>query len=355
MCLPFLFFFSAPLIRWPEAELKTLTAIGLRAYKNTWNISRSTAACLLTFPKKNMGLQVKLLLVTLCDSMWGNLERYYQFDYGTRQMMKLAYQEVLTDNACANLLELQKEAGVISWEKTGENKFTFACHLAKKLEIEVLWDPFNEYTISAAPKITLATLSIRARLQLRIQILGVQASIRCSSMDKAGLLITVSDQVNLNGLQIDGQARCPGLQSLREAIATTYRTAIWLAQWPSLPSAGPAAEEVDDRLALGASSGEDTDEVKIREIQDDQAGVSDSSDEEQGSPDMPTKGWTGLKTARLNDDSHRVIRFAAELSAASSTSVRNSSSLMTRKWQTSRQSWWVSYSRVPQALVCAYT
>jgi hypothetical protein len=58
--------------------------------------------------------------------MWGNLERCHQFDDGTRQMMKLAYQDALTGNACSNLLELQ----LLSWNKAGENEFTFACHFA---------------------------------------------------------------------------------------------------------------------------------------------------------------------------------------------------------------------------------
>jgi len=110
MCLPPLFSFSAPLIRWPEADFKILAAVWLRAYKNVWNIGCITAACLLTFPRENGGLQVKLPLVTLFDSMWGKLERCQQFDDGTRQMMKLAYQEALTNSACSNLLELQKEA-----------------------------------------------------------------------------------------------------------------------------------------------------------------------------------------------------------------------------------------------------
>jgi len=135
MCLPSLFSFSAPLIRWPEADFKILTAVWLRAYKNAWNIGRSTAACLLNFPRENGGLQLKLPLVTLFDSLWGNLERCHQFDDGTRQMMRLAYQEALTDNACSNLLELQKEAGSLSWNKAGENEFTFACYLANTLEI----------------------------------------------------------------------------------------------------------------------------------------------------------------------------------------------------------------------------
>jgi hypothetical protein len=56
MCLPPLFSFSSPLIRWPEADFKILTAVWLQAYKNAWNIGRSTAACLLTFPRENGGL-----------------------------------------------------------------------------------------------------------------------------------------------------------------------------------------------------------------------------------------------------------------------------------------------------------
>jgi len=34
MCLPSLFSFSAPLIDWPESDLKLLTAVWVRAYKN---------------------------------------------------------------------------------------------------------------------------------------------------------------------------------------------------------------------------------------------------------------------------------------------------------------------------------
>jgi len=108
MCLPSLFSFSVLLIRWPEADFKTVTAIWLRAYKNAWNIDRSTAACLLTFPRENGGLQVKLPLVTLSDSMWGNLERCHQFDNGTRPMMKLAYLDAPTGNACSHSWKSRK-------------------------------------------------------------------------------------------------------------------------------------------------------------------------------------------------------------------------------------------------------
>jgi len=63
--------------------------------------------------------------------------------------------------------------------KAGENEFTFACHLANKLEIEVLWELFNEYTISSTRIITLATLSIKAGLQLKIHIRGEHVSVKC--------------------------------------------------------------------------------------------------------------------------------------------------------------------------------
>jgi hypothetical protein len=40
MCLPSLFSFSAPLIDWPESDLKILTTITIwvKAYKNAWPV-----------------------------------------------------------------------------------------------------------------------------------------------------------------------------------------------------------------------------------------------------------------------------------------------------------------------------
>jgi len=51
MCLPSLFSFSAPLINWLESDLKLLTAMWVRAYKNAWNLGKSTATSLLIFPR----------------------------------------------------------------------------------------------------------------------------------------------------------------------------------------------------------------------------------------------------------------------------------------------------------------
>jgi len=200
----------------------------------------------------------------------------------------------------------------------------FACHLANKLEIEILWDPFHEYTISAAPNITLATLSIKAGLELKIQIMSEHVLVKCLSIDMAGFITTTTDQGRLYSLKIDGQARSPGLPSLKESITTTCGAAVWLSQLPGFPSATgrPAEDVVDNRSAQGASSGEDSDEKTDLTNPDDQDGDEEMSDEEQASPDMSTKGWIGLKTVRLNDGSHRVISTALGSSSATSGEIQ---------------------------------
>ena len=82
--------------------------------------------------------------------------------------MEFAYREALNTNCCHNLAKLQEEAGLLSWNQAIKNEFTFACHLAKTLGIEVTWDPFNENLIATAPNITLATLAHRVRPPIEI-------------------------------------------------------------------------------------------------------------------------------------------------------------------------------------------
>ena len=106
----------------------------------------------------------------------------------------------------------------------------------------------------------------------------------------AGFITTTTDQDKLRSLQIDGQAHSPGLPSLREAITTTYGAVVWLTQLPGFPSARPANDVVDDRQDQGASSGKDLDEVTNLTLPDDPDEDEELSDEEPGSPDMPTKG-----------------------------------------------------------------
>jgi len=236
-------------------------------------------------------------------------------------MIKLAYQEALTDNACSDLLELQKEARLLSWKKVGENEFNFACYLENKLEIEVLWKPFNEYTISSTPNITLAILSIKAGLQLRVQIRGEQVSVKRLSIETAGFIMTTTDQGRLHSLQLDGQSRIPGLPSLRDVITTTHGATIWLSPLPGFPSARPTENVIDHWPAEGTDSGDDS-EVTDQTLPNDPDEDEDMSDDELCNPDMPTKGWTGLKTTRLNDSSRRVIKLLIGSPSATSGDIQ---------------------------------
>jgi len=179
MCLPSLFPFSAKLIDWPESDLKLLTAVWIRAYKNAWNLGESTANGLFTFTRDKGGLQVKLPLGTLFTSVWGNLERCSQFDDGTRQMLALCYQEALQENGCLDLLELQDASQHLSWRATSANDVTFACYLANKLDIQVEWEPFHPDLIASAPDATLSALACQVKLPLSIQIEGVMLTATC--------------------------------------------------------------------------------------------------------------------------------------------------------------------------------
>jgi len=146
--------------------------------------------------------------------------------------------------------------------------------------------------------------------------------------------MTTTDQGRLHSLQIDGQSWSPGLPSVREAITTTYGAAVWLSQLPGFPSARPTEDEIDHRPAEGTDSGDDSDEVIDLTLLNDPDEDEDMSDDEPGNPDMPTKGWTGLKTTRLNDGSHSVIKLvigSPSATKATSKLERNSPMLMTSK------------------------
>ena len=72
----------------------------------------------------------------------------------------------------------------------------------------------------------------------------------------------------------------------------------------------PSRETIDEAIDLTSPNerGSDVDE-----------GI---SDDEQGNPDMPSKGWTGLKTSRLNDGSRRVIKLAIGSPSATSGEIQ---------------------------------
>jgi len=64
------------------------------------------------------------------------------------------------------------------------------------------------------------------------------------------------------------------------------------------------------------------DEVTALTLPDDPDEDEELSDEEPGSPDIPTEGWIGLRTVRLNDGSHRVIRLTRGSPSATSGDIQ---------------------------------
>jgi len=67
--------------------------------------------------------------------------------------------------------------------------------------------------------------------------------------------------------------------------------------------------------------------LRILTLPDDQDKDEEITDEEPGSLDMPTKGWIELKTVRLNDGCHRVIRLVMGSSSATSADIQISEEL----------------------------
>jgi len=228
------FSFSAPLIDWPESDRKLLTAVWVRAYKNAWNLGKSTATCLFTFLRDKGGLQVKLPLGTRCS----------QFDDGTRQMLALCYQEALPENGCLDLLKLQDASQHLSWKAASTNEVTFACYLANELDIRVEWDPFHPDLIASAPDATLSALACQVKLPLSIQIEGVMLTATCLKigLDSTMTILAGDRQYSIH---LDGQAKNPGLPSLRECISRSYGQARWLYELPGMAT-DPESDEWAD-------------------------------------------------------------------------------------------------------------
>ena len=118
-----------------------------------------------------------------------------------------------------------------------KNEFTFACYLIQKLDIQVLWDPFNKNTIASVPSST--------------------PEKKCCFMNNR---ITIS---------LDGQAINPGRPPLRECIARTYGSAIWLSQLPgfsasrrtdSSSGSDSAGLDRDNEASHGGADGINSDE-----------------------------------------------------------------------------------------------
>ena len=72
----------------------------------------------------------------------------------------------------------------------------------------------------------------------------------------------------------------------------------------------------------GGLLGENSEEVTYLTLPDDDGEDGEVSDEELNIPDMQTRGWIGLSTVRLNDDSHRDIRLTRGSPSATSGDIQ---------------------------------
>jgi hypothetical protein len=101
---------------------------------------------------------------------------------------------------------------------------TFACYLDMRVE----WESLHPDLIVSAPDATLSALACQVKLLLSIQIEGVMLTATCL---KTGLDSTMTIQVfkgQTYSILLDGQARNPGLPSLRECVSHSYGQARWL-------------------------------------------------------------------------------------------------------------------------------
>jgi len=101
---------------------------------------------------------------------------------------------------------------------------------------------------------------------------------------------------------------------------------VWLAQLPGFLSARPTEDEIDNPPAEETEeteSGDDSNEaIDLTSPNERGSDVDEGiSDDGQGNPDMPSKGWTGLKTTRLNDGSHRIVRLSIGSPSATSGDI----------------------------------
>ena len=166
--LPSFFRFSAGIVPWPFAEIRKLERLWIRAYKLAWNLSMSTASCLFVLPKSRGGLQYLTPLSVLYQTRWSHLERCCQYDDGNKALAQIEYNEAMDRFHCSNLLELQEEMALHSWEASLSNSFAHACFLASYLGIKVSWDPFPPDSIWSTKSEDLAAILLKGTSKLKL-------------------------------------------------------------------------------------------------------------------------------------------------------------------------------------------
>ena len=112
-------------------------------------------------------------------------------------------------------------------------------------------EPFHPDLIASAPDATLSALACQVKLPPSIQIEGVMLTASCRDTGPdSTMTIQVGDREY--SIPVDGQARNPGLPSLRECISRSYGQARWLYELPGMAT-DPESDEWADAMMTSAA------------------------------------------------------------------------------------------------------
>ena len=246
MTLPSFLRFTGSLVPWSKPQLRKLDRLWMHAYKLALWISVNTASCLLKFPDTMGGRGLATPLGILCQAVWGHLERCCMQYGGLFDLAREEYKESLTSLHCSSLSEVQTaiKHRQIPWQRTMENRFTFACFLSLQLEIQVEWDPFAPDTLRSASFTQLAQLLLQHGTELAIPGGPPEARYGCESVDELSGTSTWRDRITG---QVVTLHRAPGAghlehSSLRDIITLNFPAARDLAQLQALVSGTPLCE-----------------------------------------------------------------------------------------------------------------
>jgi len=131
--------FSAALIEWSESELNDVKRLCVQAYKNAWNLPRSTASALFIFPKTHAGKESTLPMAVLTQKLLLHAERCMRHEDMSRNIVMAGLNRTLDEWSCDSFVELIEEMELWMWDDaTGD----FWSRLAKALQqskISVTW------------------------------------------------------------------------------------------------------------------------------------------------------------------------------------------------------------------------
>lgn len=206
------FRFPSGIVPWSWKNITTLERMWLRAYKIVWGLHAGTASDILTRPKDDGGLQVRLPLSVLTCTLWTHLAACTNSDDGLKELTYLEYSEALNKYHCSNLRELQAEVKLHTWDSTIDNRFAHACHVLGLLDIQIHWDPFAPDSIWMTPTEEIADLMVRYGVSLVVAqpTDGSLGRFVCSgrSHDPPGVLLTPAKVDRSDDPKMDPQSPC---------------------------------------------------------------------------------------------------------------------------------------------------